>query len=77
MKVLYFAHLKELLNKKEEQITLNKTYSVLEFKQYLFENYPELKGEIFQIAVNEEFVQDDDTITSDATVALIPPVSGG
>ena len=31
----------------------------------------------FQVAVNEEFVQDEDIIQPTDTVALIPPVSGG
>lgn len=77
MKVLYFAHLKEIINIKEEQITLNQDYSVLNFKQYLVEKHPELKDETFQIAVNEEFVQESSVITDKDVVALIPPVSGG
>ncbi len=77
MKVLYFAHLKEIININEEQITLNQDYSVLKFKQYLVEKHPELKDETFQVAVNEEFVQDSSVITDQDVVALIPPVSGG
>lgn len=77
MKVLYFAHLKEIININEEQITLNQDYPVLNFKQYLVEKYPELKDETFQVAVNEEFVQESSVITDQDVVALIPPVSGG
>ncbi|CAG7912887.1 Molybdopterin synthase sulfur carrier subunit [Mammaliicoccus sciuri] len=77
MKVLYFAHLKEIININEEQITLNQDYSVLNFKLYLVEKHPELKDETFQVAVNEEFVQDSSVITDQDVVALIPPVSGG
>ncbi len=77
MKVLYFAHLKEIMNINEEQISLNEAYSVLKFKQYLIEKHPELKDETFQIAVNEEFVQDTNVVSDQDVVALIPPVSGG
>lgn len=77
MKVLYFAHLKEIININEEQITLNQDYSVLNFKQYLVVKHPELKDETFQVAVNEEFVQESSVITDQDVVALIPPVSGG
>ncbi|RTX71253.1 molybdopterin converting factor subunit 1 [Mammaliicoccus sciuri] len=77
MKVLYFAHLKEIININEEQITLNQDYSVLNFKQYLVEKHPGLKDETFQVAVNEEFVQESSVITDQDVVALIPPVSGG
>ena len=43
----------------------------------LFRSYPELDGEVFQVAKNEAFVKDDELVTSSDTVALIPPVSGG
>ncbi|MBO3061769.1 MULTISPECIES: molybdopterin converting factor subunit 1 [Mammaliicoccus] len=77
MKVLYFAHLKEIVNTNEEQISLNNDYSVLKFKQYLVEKHPELETETFQLAVNEEFVQDTAIVSDQDIVALIPPVSGG
>lgn len=77
MKILYFAHLKEVLNCKEEQISLTNDYTVVDFKQYLIEKHTELGEETFQIALNEEFVQDDSIVTDNDTVALIPPVSGG
>lgn len=39
--------------------------------------HPSIKSKKFQVAVNEEFVQDEDIIQPTDTVALIPPVSGG
>lgn len=77
MKVLYFAELKELLNKTQEDMQMTDSMTVENFEQYLFEQYPQINNKKFQIAVNEEFVQKADVIQPNDTVALIPPVSGG
>ncbi|HLR19157.1 MAG TPA: molybdopterin converting factor subunit 1 [Staphylococcus sp.] len=77
MKVLYFAEIKEILAKPSEDIDLSNDITVDEFITYLFEQYPMISDKKFQIAVNEEFVKNDDIVRSNDTVALIPPVSGG
>ena len=48
-----------------------------ELKERLYIDYPELDGEVFQVAVNESFERDESVIAPDDVVALIPPVSGG
>ena len=77
MKVLYFAEIKEVLGKSSEDIDLSYDITVDEFVTDLSERYPNINNKKFQIAVNEEFVKGDDIVTSNDTVALIPPVSGG
>ncbi|MBF7016442.1 molybdopterin converting factor subunit 1 [Staphylococcus durrellii] len=77
MKVLYFAEIKDLLAKQVEEIPLDNTLTVEQLKLNLLEQYPVLKNKTYQIAVNEEFVKDDDIVQQNDTVALIPPVSGG
>lgn len=77
MKILYFAEIKEVLGKSSEDIDLSYDITVDEFVTDLFERYPNINNKKFQIAVNEEFVKGDDIVTSNDTVALIPPVSGG
>ena len=77
MKILYFAELKELLNRSTETIHLDTTLTVQEFESYLLKHHSELKSKKFQIAVNEEFVRQDDIVQPGDTIALIPPVSGG
>lgn len=77
MKVLYFAEIKEILQKGTEEFELEHEMTVEAFKKYLFETYPEIKGKQFQIALNEEFVPNDELIQPSDVVALIPPVSGG
>ncbi len=56
---------------------LEQALTVQQFKDLLFERYPQINNKKFQIvAVNEEFVQKSDFIQPNDTVALIPPVSG-
>lgn len=77
MKVLYFAEIKELVAKQSEEIAIANELTVEQFKSNLLEQYPMLKNKTYQVAVNEEFVKDDDIVQQNDTVALIPPVSGG
>ncbi|HAR3707500.1 TPA: molybdopterin converting factor subunit 1 [Staphylococcus aureus] len=76
MKVLYFAEIKDILQKAQEDIVLEQALSVQQFEDLLF-GYPQINNKKFQVAVNEEFVQKSDFIQPNDTVALIPPVSGG
>lgn len=77
MKLLYFAEIKDILERTSEEIDLSYDITVDEFLIDLFERYPQIKDKQFQIAINEEFVQQDDMVHPNDTVALIPPVSGG
>ncbi|KAA1039633.1 molybdopterin converting factor subunit 1 [Macrococcus equipercicus] len=77
MRVLYFAHIKELINRTEDNFTFSNELSVKEFRKHLNETYPFLQGEKFQIAVNEEVVSDEELVNNGDVIALIPPVSGG
>lgn len=77
MQLLYFAELKEILKKKTEIIEINDSISVKQLKEKINAKYPEISEKTYQIAVNEEFVQDNDMVGSMDIVALIPPVSGG
>ncbi|OEL04128.1 molybdopterin converting factor subunit 1 [Staphylococcus casei] len=77
MKVLYFAEIKETLEKDAEDINLNYDISVEDLIIDLFKRYPSISDKKFQVAVNEEFVKNDDIVRPNDIVALIPPVSGG
>ena len=45
--------------------------------QQLYEQFPGLRSAKFIIAVNNERIIDNSTLTEDSTIALMPPFSGG
>ena len=49
MKILYFAELKELLNRSTETIHLDTTLTVQEFESYLLKHHRELKSKNFKL----------------------------
>lgn len=55
-----------------------KIATVLELKQWILDQYPEM-GNLysFAIAVDQEYADDETPITQSQEIALIPPVSGG
>lgn len=77
MRILYFAEMKELLDRSEDHFHFDYEISVEALKTHLYQTYPIIQGKKFQVAVNEEFVQNDEMVKSNDIVALIPPVSGG
>lgn len=77
MKILYFAEMKELLDRSEDHFHFDYEISVETLTTHLYQTYPIIQGKKFQVAVNEEFVQNDEMVKPNDIVALIPPVSGG
>ncbi|WP_196890934.1 MoaD/ThiS family protein [Aureivirga marina] len=76
--ILTFGILSDLLEKEEFQVQLTPEMNVLNFKQYLLENFSKLNGySNFSVAINETYASDDTIIKEKDIIALIPPVSGG
>ncbi len=76
VRVLFFGRLKEITKKGE--IKINNCKTLEELKNFLFEKYPDLKREIFFIALNQSIINDEDIELKDKDeVAFLPPVSGG
>ena len=82
MKIIFFAKIRELIGKEEENITLPEHIitvndMVLFLKKYneiyynVFENYD------FLIACDEELVDMDYNISKTKEIAIFPPVTGG
>ncbi|WP_188206307.1 molybdopterin converting factor subunit 1 [Alkalibacillus aidingensis] len=76
IKVLYFASIKDLTEKTEEEFHVE-GITVRELYEQLKKNYGSLDQYGLRFAVNEEFVTEDEILKSGDIVALIPPVSGG
>jgi len=82
MKIIFFAKIRELIEKEEENITFPEDVRtvhdmVLFLKEYneiyynIFENYD------FLIACDEELVDMEYEISKTKEIAIFPPVTGG
>lgn len=63
--------------KTNEKMVLNEEISIQGLNQLLTEKYQTLKNCSYKIALNNQFVDPQNTITSNATISLLPPFSGG
>ena len=82
MKIIFFAKIRELIGKEEENITLPENVVTINdmvsfLKEYnkiyfnVFENYD------FFVACDEELVDMDYNISKTKEIAIFPPVTGG
>lgn len=79
IKVLYFAQVAELLDKREEPWELSSEFTVQQFIDELCNRYAQLaplKGRL-QIAINQNHAQAQDIISAHDEVAVFEPVTGG
>ena len=77
--VLLFASIAEKAGLRRVELDSRDGDTVRTVCDRLFTSYPDLR--LFEprlvYAVNEEYVRPDDPVPAGATLALIPPVSGG
>jgi len=75
IRLICFGRIAEIIGNKNMEISgITETD---EFKIHIENLYPALKSMKYKIAVNQELVQQNTRITSNAIVALMPPFSGG
>ena len=78
IKVLYFAHLKDLTHQNEETLELPVPTSILKLHQFLKQKYTHfLDSKHLAIAVNETYAEPKTELKEGDTVCFIPPVAGG
>ncbi len=80
VELLWFAALKEITGRREETLVLpDGVDTVADLVGFLERTRPELTGRLAscRVAVDEEFANLDQSLRGAASVALIPPVSGG
>lgn len=78
IKILTFGIAKDILGTSEKEIDVDEGLNVKQLKNILEEDFPQLqKLKSYFIAVDEEYAEDDQIITSTNEIAIIPPVSGG
>lgn len=81
IKVKYFATLKNLAKKEEDQFDLGPKTTVQALSEAIGKTLPEIgkmmREKKVMISVNFEVVKPDATINDGDEVALLPPFSGG
>lgn len=75
MKVLYFGVLSELTDKKTEEVELSGT--VEDLRMHLIEKYPQIAEKRFEIAVNQKVAGNNQILSENDEIALLPPFTGG
>ena len=75
--VKYFGKITEISKRESEQIELEDTINLKEFRLMLLSRYPDLKSETFQIAVNQDLKADGFQIIERCEIAILPPFAGG
>jgi len=73
--IKYFGLIAEITKSNKEQFEFEGN-SVSELIEKLEQKYPALKQKEFQVAQNQELV-DNNTIISEKEIALLPPFAGG
>ena len=69
---------KDIVGKNSETLEFDDKLSIQEFRQQLANIFPGLKEmETYTIAVNEEYAEEEQLLSDNDTIAIIPPVSGG
>jgi MoaE-MoaD fusion protein len=79
VRLRFFASLRERLHRSEAECTLADGATVTDLWTALCAEYPQLVelGTSISIAVNQEYVDREHSLSNNDEVALIPPVSGG
>ena len=78
MKILAFGIVKDIFSNAVIDVDCKTESSVEALKNILEKKYPRLNQlGSYMIAVNNEYASDDDTISENDEIAIIPPVSGG
>ena len=75
MRILIFGKLTDIFG--ADNYSMESVATVSELKKKLEQAFPQLKNYVYLIAINNEIVQENAVIPSDAEVALLPPYSGG
>ena len=81
MIIKYFAWVKDITNKSQEEIIGKIPENVSELKIILCTLYPDLeihfKNNILRFAVNHEYTSTNKDLKNTDEIAIFPPVSGG
>ena len=79
IKILFFATLRDYVDAKTMELEVPAETTVAGLKELLVKRYPKMipAQDSIMTAINREYAADEQSIPSDAEIALFPPVSGG
>jgi len=78
LKILAFGITKDIFGTSEKEIEVDEGLNVRQLKNVLEKDFPGLKKlNSYFIAIDEEYAEEGQIITSTNEIAIIPPVSGG
>ncbi len=78
MELILFGIIKEWVTETDIDLQENNIQTVKDLKLYLLNKYPQLNSlSSYMIAVNQTYAEDNMVLSTDAEVAILPPVSGG
>jgi molybdopterin synthase sulfur carrier subunit len=79
MRVILFGIAREIVGEKQVMIDPSENISTVStLKNWMKKKYPKLQQlTSFAVAIDSEYANDGDTLTSQNEIAIIPPVSGG
>jgi molybdopterin synthase catalytic subunit len=79
VRVLYFGQLRELANKREEQVEVPEGETVQQLFDRISEVFPALRNfdDVIAIGVNQSFAAREQILKENDEIAMLPPVSGG
>ncbi len=79
VRVLFFAHLKDLSGVESELISTTTSINVARLKEIISQRYPILQERLTSVlvAVNQQYADDSVEVKPGDEVAFFPPVSGG
>ncbi len=73
----YFGMLTDKTGKSTEKISMDSQLTIEALNQLLIAKYHGLKNSKYKIALNNEFVDQQEIISANAEISLLPPFSGG
>ncbi len=75
IELITFGNISEFIM--ERQLTFDGILDTDGLKIYLETNYPQLKTMKYKLALNQQMVQTNKQLRNKATIAIMPPFSGG
>lgn len=78
IKLVAFGIAKDILNGSQSSISVKDNAKIADLKTDLIQQFPEFeKLQSLRFAINEDYQEDDYTLSANDEVVIIPPVSGG